>query len=202
MSGRTLLLIAVVLAALFMVDRYQRNPHRTALPFGSTDLSGVQEQLAALPPEERQLVEDYVKRSRGDVLTPALADPDDPLTARTFAEAITLQRAWQARMKVEEARMAKLNAQRDARLAPLRALVDARVVRAETLTPNEFGARRDPNYFPQPERTGDGLIFVTRIQVRNIGNESIVKVKGSLKARDSEAYLPLDLCWIDLGEDT
>lgn len=186
MNARNLVLILAI-AFLFFGYRFTSDPHRTALPFGSTDLSSVQAELARLPGEERALVEAYVKRSNGDVLTAQFADPDDPLTARTFGEAIELQRAFVERMKVEDARMADLRAERDARLAPLRDIADARVVKAQIIGID--GA---------PVADGSGN-FVTRIRIQNRGNESIVALSGSLKARDRDEYLPLDLCWIELG---
>lgn len=186
MTSRNLVLILAI-GLLFFGYRFSSDPHRTALPFGSTDLSTVQTELARLPADERALVEDYVKRSNGDVLPAQFADPDDPLTARTFGEAIALQRAWLERKKVDDARMADLRAERDARLAPLRAIVDARVVKAQIV--GSDGS-------PATDGSGD---FVTRIRVQNRGNEGIVALSGSLKARDRDEYLPLDLCWIDLG---
>ena len=185
MTSRNLVLILAI-GLLYFGYRYSSDPHRTALPFGSTDLSSVQAELARLPDEERALVEAYVKRSNGDVLTAQFADPDDPLTARTFGEAIELQRAWIDRMEVDEARMAQLRTERDAQLAPLRAIADARVVKAQIV-----GA--------DGSLTGVGGNFVTRIRIQNRGNEAIVGLSGSLKARDRDEYLPLDLCWIDLG---
>lgn len=185
MTARHLVLILAI-GFLFFGYRYSSDPHRTALPFGSTDLSSVQAELARLPDEERALVEAYVKRSNGDVLTAQFADPDDPLTARTFGEAIELQRAWIDRMEVDEARMAQLRTERDAQLAPLRAIADARVIKAQIV-----GA--------DGSLTGVGGNFVTRIRIQNRGNEAIVGLSGSLKARDRDEYLPLDLCWIDLG---
>lgn len=186
MTARNLVLILAV-GFLFFGYRFSSDPHRTALPFGSTDLSSVQAELARLPEEERALVEAYVKRSNGDVLPAQFADPDDPLTARTFGEAIELQRAWGERMKVEDARMATLRAERDAQLTPLRAIADARVVKAQIVGSDGMPA------------TNGGGNFVVRIRVQNRGNESIVGLSGSLKARDRDEYLPLDLCWIDLG---
>lgn len=186
MTARYLLLILAI-GVLFFGYRHSRDAHGTALPFGSTDLSTVQTELARLPDAERVLVEAYVKRSNGDVLPERFADPDNPLTAHTFGEAIELQRAWVEQQKVEDARMAGLRAERDAHLAPLRAIADARVVKAQILAADETSA-------------GSGGNFVTRIRVQNLGNESIVGLSGSLKARDRDEYLPLDLCWIDLGQ--
>ena len=186
MNLRNVLVVVALGVVVVLGARHSRDPRITELPFGSTDLSSVQAELARLPDEERALVEAYVKRSNGDVLTAQFADPDDPLTARTFGEAIELQRAWIDRMEVDEARMAQLRTERDAQLAPLRAIADARVIKAQIV-----GA--------DGSLTGVGGNFVTRIRIQNRGNEAIVGLSGSLKARDRDEYLPLDLCWIDLG---
>lgn len=201
MNLRTILTVLVIGSAVFMLQRLTNDPHDTKLPFGTTDLGSVQKALAKLPGDERALVEDYVKRSRGDVLPTKLADPDEPLTARTFAEAIELQRAWEAKKKVLDARIAELNAQREARLAPLRAVVRASIVKAEIITRNEYQARSNPQFYQQPYRVDTSPTFITRIRVQNLGNEPIVELQGSLQASDNQAYLPMDLCWIDLGSD-
>jgi len=198
MTLRRLFLLAIVVVAIVMAGRYVRDPYRTPLPFGSTDLSGAQAELARLPSGERALVEAYVTRSRGDVMPARFADPDAPLTARSFGEAIALQRAWEVEMAARDAQAAKRRAARDARLAPLRAIVDARVVSAAIVTESEYRARNDPN-FRRGGRGGEIPSLVTRVRVENLGEQGIVAMKGSLKARDSESVLPLDLCWIDLG---
>ena len=59
-------LVAIALLAWFAHGL--RDPLRTALPFGTTDLSSVQVQLRRLSPADRALVEAYVRRSHGDVL--------------------------------------------------------------------------------------------------------------------------------------
>ena len=64
-------LVAVVLIALLVF--WPRYPTGTQLPFGTTDLSSVQSELARLTPEDHALVEAYVKRSNGDVLLPSMA---------------------------------------------------------------------------------------------------------------------------------
>lgn len=199
MSLGKVLLILVLVAAGAMLIHASRDPHRTALPFGSTDLSSVQAQLARLPDDERALVEAYVKRSNGDVLPPSMADPGDPLTARTFGQAIALQRDWQARQAVDDARMAGLRQQRQARLAPLQALVRARVIKAEILTRNEYQARRDPGFHQHPYQVDTSPTFWLSVRVENLSDESVVAMTGSLHARDRESALTMDLCWIDLG---
>jgi hypothetical protein len=192
------LLLAITIAWLFMRPG---DPHRTALPFGTTDLSSVQKQLARLPDEERKLVEDYVKRSNGDVLTPKFADPEDPLTARTFAQAIELQKRWAAKQSVADAKAADLKADREARMAPLRDIVEARVVSAKVMTLNEFQQLSDPDYARKAHQVSDATTFVLRVRVENHGSQPILALKGALQARDRDAYLPMDLCWIDLQQE-
>lgn len=177
------------------------DPHRTALPFGTTDLSSVHKQLSRLPDDERKLVEDYVKRSNGDVLTPKFADPDNPLTARTFAEAIDLQRKWAAKQTVADAQAADRQADREARRAPLREIAVAHVVSAKVMTRNESLALTDPDYAKKAHQVSDATTFVLKVRVENHGSQPIVALKGSLQARDRDAYLPLDLCWIDLQQE-
>lgn len=201
MSVRTILTILVIVSAAFMLQRLTSDPHGTRLPFGTTDLSTVQKALAKLPGDERALVEAYVERSRGDVLPTQFADPDAPLTARTFAEAIDLQRTWEAKQRVVDAHIAELRAQREAKLAPLRAQVQASVAKAEIVTRNEYQARRNPHFYQQPYRVDTSPTFMTLIRVQNLGNEPIVALRGSLQASDSQAYLSMDLCWIDLGSE-
>jgi hypothetical protein len=200
MAFRTSARIVIFLGVCIALYSWCGDPHHTRLPFGTTDLSSVQKQLAKLPPADRTLVEAYVKRSNGDVLPKQFADPDDPLTARTFAEAIELQRTWEAKAKIYDARIAKIRAEREAKLAPLRAVVRASVVKAEVLTRNEYQARRDPTFYQRPYRVDGSPAFLSTIRIQNLTDQTIVAVRGSLEAHDAQAYLPMDLCWIDIGE--
>ncbi len=199
MTGRDLLILVVAAGVLFAVVQCARDPRRTALPFATTDLSSVEAELAKLPDEERALVEAYVKRSNGDVLPAQFADPDQPFTARSFSEAIALERDWKIKAAAMEKGADELRARRDARVAPLKAIVRASVVKAEILTRNEIQARSDPDFYQRPYQVDKSEAFVARIRIENLGNERILSMSGSLKARDTESYLPMDLCWIDLG---
>ena len=80
------LIVAALLIALGVYGAV-RKPYGTLLPLDVSDLSGIQPQLDRLDSEERELVLGYLKRSNGDVLPAAMADPDTPFTARTFGEA-------------------------------------------------------------------------------------------------------------------
>lgn len=195
MSAKTLLTLIALAAAVFLLQRCAGDPHATALPFGTTDLSSVEAQLAQLPAEERQLVEDYVRRSNGDVLPAQFADPDEPYTARTFAEAIKLQRAWVERMKVEAARADERQAERDAKLAPLRAQVRATVVKSEVVNDTPEAASGQPVF----DHSGKQPYFAVTVRVQNLSDDTIVELQGSLQARDRDSYLPLDLCLVELG---
>jgi hypothetical protein len=200
MSLGRLFAILVGIGIVFALIHYGRDPHRARLPFGSTDLSSVESALRRLPAEERGLVEAYVKRSNGDVLLPSMADPDDPLTARTFGEAIALQRKWNQKMHAQDAVAATRAAERDRALAPLREAVSARVARREILSRDELNERQSPGYLQRAHRVDTDPVFVVTIAIDNHTDVDVVALQGSLQARDRDNYLPLDLCWIDLNE--
>jgi len=200
MTFRLAASVTILAGIIYAAYGWNRDPHHTKLPFGTTDLSTVERQLARLPKDERALVEAYVTRSNGDVLPKQFADPDNPLTARTFAEAIELQRAWNIKKKALDAKLAVTHAEREAKLAPLRAVVNATVVRAEVMTRNEYQARRNPNFYNMPYTVDKSPAFLTTIRIENRSERTIVGMRGSLDASDSQAYLKMDLCWIDLDD--
>lgn len=187
-------------AAIWLIH-WGMDARRTALPFGTTDLSSVQTQLKRLSDSDRALVEAYVKRSNGDVLPASMADPDDPLTARSFAEAIELQKRWNLKMDEQAAAAAVRAAQRDLAMAPLRETVTARVARRELLSPNQVNDISSENGGASSARRDDRpTVFVATIAIENLGDEAIVGLQGVLEARDRDNYLSLQLCWIDLNE--
>jgi len=193
------IVIAVALLGYFV--HRMRDPLRTALPFGTTDLASVEPALGRLEPDDRALVEAYVKRSNGDVLLPSMADPEQPFTARTFAEAIALEKAWDVKRDAQEAVAAKHAAARDEAMAPLRAVVEASVTRTEILSPRDLAAPEAPATGAKRALPSDqAAVFVVTVSLHNLGSKPIVGVKGSLDAKDRDAYLPLSLCWIDVGE--
>ena len=204
--GRLLGIVAGVVL-LFFAAHWLRDPHRTALPFGSTDLSLVEGALRRLPADERVLVESYVKRSHGDVLPAQFADPDNPLTARTFGQAIALEKRWNEKMRAQQATADQRAAQRDAAMAPLREAVTAQVARSEVITRDEFDARLQP---ARPaldsagakvgHRVDDSGVFVVTVAIDNHSDADIVQLQGALEAKDRDNYLPLQLCWVDLNE--
>ena len=202
MTGRDLLILVVGAGVLFAVVQCARDPRRTALPFATTDLTSVEGKLARLPADERKLVEDYVERSNGDVLPAQFADPDAPFTARTFGEAIALERDWRVKVEEMEKGAGELRARRNARLAPLQAIVRASVVKAQILTRNEIRhAATRISTSAHTSQVDKSELFLTRVRVENLSDERIISKSGALSVRDREEYLPLNLCWIDLRQE-
>ncbi len=192
---RLIRLVVVIGLTLYGI-RWFNDPLRTRLPFGSTDLSSVQIQLARLPVEERGLVQAYVARSRGDVLPERLADPVEPLTARTFGQAIELQRHWQVTLAQQEALAARRRALIESRVAALRMAVATSVLEASIRSSDEFEPVHPPG---TRRRVGDAHpVFVVKLRVENRAEDTIVSMNGSMKALDRQSPLPLNLCWVDL----
>ncbi|WP_158882390.1 hypothetical protein [Rhodanobacter sp. L36] len=189
---------AIVLLA-FLFHR-SRDPLRTSLPFGSADLSLVAPALQRLDASDRALVEAYVKRSNGDVLLPSMADPEQPFTARTFGEAIALEKTWDITRDTQTALAMKgIDALNEA-MAPLRAVVQADVQHIDMMSPRQLAGAIELTRDIKSALPGNQpTIFVVTVSLHNLGSEAIVGVTGALEARDRDATLPLDLCWVDIG---
>jgi hypothetical protein len=210
-SVRWIGVAAVAAIAVFLL-LHLRDPHNTALPIGSTDLTPVKAQLEKLPPNERELVEEYVQRSHGDVLAPRFADPDNPLTARTFADAIALQRQWRDKQAVVQAGAAARMSERDGELAPLRAVVSASVAKRELLSQREIAARRENRADPGVGTDAYGAkqalpsdvqnVFAVTVALQDHEESDVVELTGSLMAQDRDAPLPFQVCWISVDEQT
>jgi hypothetical protein len=186
------------IAACVAVVHFLGDPLRTPLP-PSADETPVLAELRKLDPTDRALVEAYIARSRGDVLPARFADPDQPFTAHTFAEAIPLERAWRAQSAKAQAAEAKRQAMLTAALLPLREAVDARVVRAERVSPRQLAPPPDVHAaILQPLPSDEPTIFSVIVSVRNLSGKAIAGVQGALVARDRDNPLPTDLCWIDI----
>ena len=202
MSIGRILAILVAIAVLVLVIQKAHDPMRTALPYGTTDLSSVETALARMTPDDRGLVEAYVKRSNGDVLPPKFADPEQPFTARTFAEAITLEKAWDVKRAEQDVAAAALEAERDAAVAPLREVVAANVVRARVLSPRQLtGSSDSDTAAKQALPTDDATTLVVMVTLHNLTSKTIVGVQGAVEARERGASMPLQLCWVNTGED-
>lgn len=172
----------------------------THLPMDVKDLTPIEPQLAKLKPGERELVVGYLKRSNGDVLPAKFADPDNPFTARTFGEAIRLQRAWLVRDAERQAKADALAAQRDAAMQPLRAAVDVRLVRRQILTHDEIYGVAQPTTNARGQtvkrafNTDEALVVTWRL--RNTSRRTIDSASGSVWLRDA-AGQRANSCWID-----
>lgn len=198
---RSTILLVLFLSAAFGLYRIGTDPYRTALPLDVADLSPIAPQLAKLPPEDRELVTDYLKRSNGDVLPAQFADPDDPLTARTFAEAITLEKTHREKMKVEQVRLAAFRAERESQYKPLRDIVSARIVNREHLTYDQiYGSASNSSYAkPAQGAAGSELITVITYRFWNRGDRTITALRG-LAEVDGSGLMPAASCVVDSSE--
>lgn len=169
-------LLVVALAALMIWGGLRSaNPLNTDLPFGTTDLSTVQAQLEKLEPTDRQRVEAYVTRTNGDYMPAGLGDPDDPVDARTFAQAIERQKQHEERMKVADAQARARQAERDVRFKPLRDALSVAMVKREMLTEAQiygFGTDTNPKAvttFRLTNRSSEAIVaFDVKIDVREL----------------------------------
>lgn len=200
MTARKLLLVIAVLAVALWGARCSRDPLRTELPFGSTDLSPVEASLATLSPEDRARVEAYVKRSNGDYLPAGMGDPDMPFTARTFAEAIELEKQWEVRMAEEAVEQQGRDAERERALAPLRVIVSAEILRAslDAGSAESDGSSRGPKQATSPQR-GSAERLRLSLRVRNRSARDVVQLAGTLRARDRDSPLGLSLCYFEIS---
>lgn len=200
MNLKQILIGSALVALLAFGARCSRDPLRTALPFGSTDLSAVDAQLARLEAEDRARVEAYVKRSNGDYLPAGMGDPDMPFTARTFAEAIELEKQWEARMAQEAVAQQGRDAERERALAPLRQIVSADIVRA-AIEPGS-GAAHAPGSAAKrvasPDRGSPERMRLS-LRIRNRSAEDVVQLAGTLRARDRDQPLSLSLCYFEIS---
>ncbi|MBK8286338.1 MAG: hypothetical protein IPK97_16490 [Ahniella sp.] len=190
MNRWTLLILGLAVLAIWGGLR-SGNPLNTALPFGTTDLSTVQAELEKLEPTDRQRVEAYVQRTNGDYLPAGMGDPDDPVDAKTFAQAIERQKQHEERMKVGDAEARARQAERDVRFKPLRDALGVAMVKREMLTHAEiYGYGTDMT--PQA---------VTTFRLTNRSNETIVAFDVKIDVRELD-YPPTEFgilvdCWLE-----
>lgn len=194
--------LVVLLCGLGIV-RCAQGPYATQLPLDVSNLERIQPQLDRLPPDERDLVLGYLRRSNGDVLPAKFADPDSPFTARTFGEAIRLQRDWLARDAVRQAAADKREAERQARLLPLRGALDVRLVRRQILTHDQLYGVAEPTTNAHGQTVKHALndtpALVVTWRLRNTSVRTIASAKGSVELRDAEGRR-VNECWIDRAE--
>ena len=184
------LIVAALLIALGVYGAV-RKPYGTLLPLDVSDLSGIQPQLDRLDSEERELVLGYLKRSNGDVLPAAMADPDTPFTARTFGEAITLQRRFLREQAVRDAAAAQRAAEHDRALEPLREALGARLVRRELLSEAQALGLEPAGTASAPAR-----VLVVTYRLANTAGRDIASFTGAVDVRDADGRRRSH-CWID-----
>lgn len=186
---------AMTVVTLVWMAACSGDPLATELPGSPQDIATVQSQLDQLSAEERQLVVDYLNRSKGDVLPASAADPDAPLTARTFREAIRLQREFNARHAEEAAQREAVQASREAAMQPLRQALQVELLQRDITTADQASGRE-----PAPgEAINTKPVVITTYRLRNNGVETITQVSGSVTIRsmsDPESLLGLASCFI------
>jgi hypothetical protein len=191
--------IALAASLAVAVAACSRDPYATGLPSREADLPQVQSQLDKLSPEERELVAGYLRRSKGTVLPAHLADPDDPLTARTLGEAIRLQRDFNVKKVAEDAKVEELRKAREAKLEPLRRALSVELVKREILTEDQVLGRE-----PTP---GVALrntpILITTYRLHNKSAETMTRASGNVKVRTTlfpESSASIQECFFDHRE--
>ena len=191
--------LLVVLCALGM-RQCVVGVYGTRLPMDVKDLSPIEPQLKRLKPGERELVEGYLRRSNGDVLPAQFADPDDPFTARTFGEAIRLQRAWLVRDAERQKKADALAAGRAAAMQPLRDATDVRLVRRQIMTHDELFGIAPPTTNARGQTVKHALntqeVLIVTWRLRNTSARTLASAKGSVSLRDAQGSRVND-CWID-----
>jgi hypothetical protein len=192
METSTRLLVAAALLTALGIYGAVRKPYGTLLPMDVSDLSGIQPKLDKLGSEERELALGYLERSNGDVLPPSLADPDAPFTARTFGEAIELQRRFLREQGVRDAQTAQRRAAREQALEPLREAVGVRLVRRELLTTVQAMGLQDAASSP----TGTERVLVVTYRLVNGSGRDIARTKGSVEVIDPDGRKRSE-CWFD-----
>jgi hypothetical protein len=199
MSIRWIALILVILGGVTYIQ-YLNEPHNTHLPLDLKDLPRIQSQIDKLPPEERELLLGYLKRSNGDVLPAKFADPDSPFTARTIGEAIQLQREWLARDGARQVVADQRAAAREESMQPLRAVVDVRLVRRQILTHDEiYGLPQDTTNTrgePVKHALNDREALVITWRLRNLSPRTVAVAKGSVALHDAAGKKVAE-CWVD-----
>ncbi len=182
---------------------WSRSPYNTALPLEVADLSPIQPALDKLPKADRDLVVDYLRRSNGDVLPAAFADPEAPFTARTFREAIALQKDFLIKQGERDVAADAMRQQRDAKMAPLRKVTSVRVMKREVLSGDAiYGLPAQPPSTAiksaRAEADGNKVLVVT-YRLQNTSPRAMTSVKGTVAVRDA-ARDEVAHCFIDHGE--
>lgn len=199
-----LIFASMVIAGMF----WTQSPYNTALPMELDRIPAIQPQLDKLPEQDRNLVLDYLKRSNGDVLPAAFADPDEPFTARTFRQAIALQKDFLVLQSKRDATASALQADREARLAPLRKVLALQMLRRQLLTEQELYPAADTtaSYGAKAASVaGEGSRFlVVTYRLQNLSARAVTASQGVVSVRDVSTrdgqHEELAQCFIDHTE--
>ena len=115
------------------------------------------------------------------MLPEKFADPTEPLTARTFAEAIQLQRRFLDEQAAIGAKVAERATGRDAELAPMRAALNVEVVERAIMSREIAvlppGPTLDEYRAGTKRAIDDRPVLVTTYRLRNVSGRSIDSVK-------------------------
>ena len=198
-TATTLLRIAFALLFAVTMAACSRNPLATSLPLDVADIPKIQPQLDKLSSENRELVLAYLRRSKGDVLPAKFADPDEPLTARTFAEAIKLQREFNIKQAVVNARVDSLREARESGFEPLRKALSVELLKREILTADEVSGR-EPR---QGQALNTTPTLVTTWRLLNASGDTITHFSGSVTVRteaDPTSLMGLARCYFNRSE--
>ena len=198
MRAKVLAIAVLLTLGLLGLQRWLDQPLKTRLPLSEAGIPSIQPQLDRLKPGDRDLVLRYLARSKGDVVSAEMADPDAPLTARTFEQAIQLQAQYDAKFAREEASSAARQAVRDAAHKPLQDAVSITVVKREILSREQVTGSapisgRDANQ--------SGTVLVVTYRLHNHSRHTVVRLEGKVEIRSTDApdaLLGLATCWISL----
>lgn len=196
--------LSAVILAWFVIPH--GDPHEVKLPMGSGDPAPIAKDLDRLSDEERDLATGYMKRSRGDVLTPALADPDEPFTARTIGGAIELQKKWLVKVAEMKAVAEAHKAERDKAYAPLREALSAELLKRELTTKSAlYSPRADeedapPDAAPKAALPDDPEILVATYELKNTTERTITHFEAAATVRKTRPEANelgiLSDCWM------
>ena len=178
----TRLLLLGAFAGVIAWGAYRHfDPYRAKLPLGSTDLSSLQDTLDRLPPQDRSLALDYVKRTGGASDSDSILVADQLAAMPTLREAIARQQAWvdkSARFNTSlNAAFAAYNAQFDA----LRKALQIELVRSDASAPHPH-TFRFKNTTPHTIEAFEAHVMVRKARM------SLTESGGFLAARVGFAY--------------
>ncbi len=120
---------------------YLHRPYATDLPIGTTDLNSVASELNRLSDEDRALVKAYVVRSGGHV-PGAIREVGTDFTAKTFGEAIEIEKKLDADDAKNQKIAQAFQAEREKKLAPLKEIIDLKLLKREIVNRAYIGPIR------------------------------------------------------------